>query len=70
MTKELPKVFRDWIKNYTDSPMINNSRDIRRKKITFLYNKFQESKNEYWARQLEDLTGICADYNNTDPLWQ
>lgn len=69
MTNELPKVFRDWLKENTDSPMYNHSRDIMKKKITFCYNKFQEGHNEYWARQIEDMTGICADYTNSDPLW-
>jgi hypothetical protein len=66
--KDLPKVFTDWIAENTDSPFVNNSRRIMTRKLHFLYNKFHKSKNEYWATQIENITGIGCDYKNTDSV--
>lgn len=66
MQRKLPEVFNRWILENTDSPAVNNSRKIMRSKLTFLYNKFMKGKNEYWASEIENLTGISYDYKNTD----
>jgi len=64
----LPQVFKNWIDQNSAPSYINNSRDIHTKRITFMYKKWRERKNEYWARQLEDYTGISYDYKGIDSV--
>ena len=66
MQYKLPKVFIDWINENSQPSHINNSRRIYTRKITFLYNKFRKSPSEYWANELENLTGISHDFKNID----
>ena len=65
---ELPKVFIDWINENSAPTYVNNSRKIYTAQLTFLYGKWLKGKNEYWAGQIEDMTGISYDYKNTDPV--
>jgi hypothetical protein len=62
----LPKVFEDWIEANSAPSWVNNSREIHRKRITFLYTKFKKAKSEFWASAIEDYTGISYDYKNID----
>jgi hypothetical protein len=65
---ELPNVLKQWITDNSDPSYQNNSRSILTKKLTFLYTKFQHGKNEYWADQIERMTGISYDYKGTDSV--
>lgn len=63
---KLPPVFEKWIMENGDPSWVNNSRDIYRRQLTFLYGKWKTSKNEFWAGKIEDMTGISYDYKQTD----